>query len=108
MERSPIEVPSPRLAKMRSKDVESPGLPLILKADPDITASFVDRDKGEDYVNDNGFTTLNSILSLMDFEQRLKSNSVIKEFLKMSPSIPNGFDMNCTQVNVDDFSTIIC
>lgn len=26
----------------------------------------------------------------------------------MSPSIPNGFDMNCTCVNVDDFSTIIC
>lgn len=43
-----------------------------------------------------------------DFEERLKKNEHIKTFMKMSPSIPNGFDMNCTNVDVDDFSTIIC
>ena len=37
----------------------------------------------------------------------MKKNAAIKELMKMSPSIPNGFDMNCTMVNVDDFSTII-
>ena len=45
---------------------------------------------------------------MMEFEERLKKNQAIKELMKMSPSIPNGFDMNCTMVNVQDFSTIIC
>lgn len=45
---------------------------------------------------------------MTEFEARLKKNAVIKKFMEMSPSIPNGFDMNCTKVDVDDFSTIIC
>ena len=47
-------------------------------------------------------------MELMDFEERLKKNESIEEFMKMSPSIPSGFDLNCCNVDVDDFSTIIC
>ena len=47
-------------------------------------------------------------LELMDFEERLKKNQMIKKFMSMSPSIPNGFDLNCTNVDDNDFSTIIC
>jgi hypothetical protein len=45
---------------------------------------------------------------LVDFEERLKKCKFIKDLLRMSPSIPNGFDLNCTTIDVDDFSTIIC
>lgn len=46
--------------------------------------------------------------NLVDFEERLKKCDSIKKLLVMSPSIPNGFDMNCTTIDVDDFSTVIC
>jgi hypothetical protein len=45
---------------------------------------------------------------LMSFEERLKKNATIKALMKMSASIPNGFDMDCTKVDENDFSTIIC
>jgi hypothetical protein len=48
------------------------------------------------------------LMKLMDFEERLRQTKIVKDLLKMSPSIPDGFDMNCTNVNVDDFSTLIC
>ena len=46
--------------------------------------------------------------TLVDFEERLKKCDSIKNLLVMCPSIPNGFDLNCTAVDVDDFSTVIC
>ena len=46
--------------------------------------------------------------TLVDFEERLKKCDSIKKLLVMSPSIPNGFDLNCTTIDVDDFSTVIC
>lgn len=48
------------------------------------------------------------INSLVTFEEGLKNSSLLKEFFKMSPSIPAGLDMDCTQIDLDDFSTIIC
>jgi hypothetical protein len=45
---------------------------------------------------------------IVDFEERLKKCTFIKDLFVMSPSIPNGFDLNCCAVDVDDFSTIIC
>lgn len=48
------------------------------------------------------------INSLVNFEEGLKNSSLLKEFFKMSPSIPAGLDMDCTQIDLDDFSTIIC
>lgn len=54
-----------------------------------------------------GMTT-DAVTALTEFEERLKKHPSIKQFMKMSPSIPNGFDMNCTNVDVDDFSTVIC
>ena len=48
------------------------------------------------------------VTDLMEFEERLKKNEIIKKFMSMSPSIPNGFDLNCTNVDDNDFSTIIC
>lgn len=45
---------------------------------------------------------------LMSFEDRLKKKAAIKALMKMSASIPNGFDMDCTKVDENDFSTIIC
>ena len=42
------------------------------------------------------------------FEERLKKDENIKKLMQMSPSIPNGFNMNCTQMDEKDFSTIIC
>jgi hypothetical protein len=62
---------------------------------PEVEEGFM----GIDYVN----TT-----NLVDFEDRLKKCQYIKDLLVMSPSIPNGFDLNCCAVEVDDFSTIIC
>ena len=48
------------------------------------------------------------VTNLVHFEELLKSHEVFKELFKMSPSIPHGLDLNCTQVNLDDLSTIIC
>ena len=45
---------------------------------------------------------------LMDFEDRLKKEPTIKQFMRMSAAIPNGFDLNCAIVDEYDFSTIIC
>ena len=44
----------------------------------------------------------------MAFEERLKNNRAFKEIMLMSPSIPMGFDNNCTKINTNDLSTIIC
>ena len=52
--------------------------------------------------------TVNDVMDLVNFEGWLKSQSSIKEFLEISPSVPNGLNMDCTAVNADDFSTIIC
>lgn len=52
--------------------------------------------------------TPDAVAALTEFEERLKKHPSIKQFMKMSPSIPNGFDMNCANVDVDDFSTVIC
>lgn len=52
--------------------------------------------------------TSDAVAALTEFEERLKKHPSIKQFMKMSPSIPNGFDMNCANVDVDDFSTVIC
>ena len=49
-----------------------------------------------------------NINHLIDFEEILKKNENFKQFMKMSPSIPYGFDMNCANVDENDFSTIIC
>jgi hypothetical protein len=46
--------------------------------------------------------------SLFNFEEKLKKNEVVKKFMRMSPSIPNGFDENCTMLDEHDFSTLIC
>jgi len=32
----------------------------------------------------------------------------MKEFLSINPAIPDGLNLECTAVNQDDFSTIIC
>lgn len=48
------------------------------------------------------------INSLVNFEETLKSSYFFKEFMKMSPSISAGVDLNCAQINFDDLSTIIC
>lgn len=45
---------------------------------------------------------------VLNFEERLKKEQSIKKLMKMSPSIPDGFDMDCTLVDENDFSTIIC
>ena len=45
---------------------------------------------------------------IFDFENRLKENALIKKFMSISPSIPCGFDLNCTNVDENDLSTIIC
>ena len=50
-------------------------------------------------------TTLDNLLH---FEDRLKKQESIKQLMKMSPAIPDGFDMDCTLVDENDFSTIIC
>lgn len=44
---------------------------------------------------------------IIDFDQNLLSNKFIKKLLEMSPSIPNGFDMNCTKLDLMDTSSII-
>ena len=44
----------------------------------------------------------------VNFEERLKNNVAFKEIMLMSPSIPMGFDSNCTKINLNDLSTIIC
>lgn len=49
-----------------------------------------------------------NLIELLEFEERLKKNPTVEKFMEISPSIPNGFNMNCTNVNLDDFSTIIC
>ena len=36
---------------------------------------------------------------IFDFENRLKENALIKKFMSISPSIPCGFDLNCTNVD---------
>lgn len=36
---------------------------------------------------------------IFEFENRLKENKVIKKFMSISPSIPCGFDLNCTNVD---------
>jgi len=82
------------------------------------TYSVVDQLRPEGLEEDSGrsfsenmtgkFESLNGIRNIFDFEDNLKSNDIIKEFMSMSPSIPDGYDMNCTNVNPDDFSTIIC
>ena len=36
---------------------------------------------------------------IFDFENRLKENKIIKKFMSISPSIPSGFDLNCTNVD---------
>ena len=56
-------------------------------------------EKVEDNVNIN---------EIVEFEERLKKNESILQFMKMSPAIPNGYDMNCAMVNENDFLTIIC
>ena len=45
---------------------------------------------------------------LLNFEERIKKDEDIKKFIQMSPSIPNGFNLNCAKVDEKDFSTIIC
>jgi len=57
-------------------------------------------------INDKQSTI--NILHLIDFEDRLKKHKSLLEFMKMSPAIPNGFDMNCAMVDENDFMTIIC
>ena len=44
----------------------------------------------------------------MDFEDRLKMEQNINDLMKLSASVPSGFDLNCTQLDQNDFSTIIC
>lgn len=36
---------------------------------------------------------------IFEFENRLKENKIIKKFMSISPSIPCGFDLNCTNVD---------
>ena len=48
------------------------------------------------------------IEKMLIFEERLKKDENIKKLMQMSPSVPNGFNMNCTQMDEKDFSTIIC
>jgi hypothetical protein len=48
-----------------------------------------------------------NISDLVNFENNLKENQYIKSFMVMSPSIQNGFDMNCTTVDDKDYSAII-
>lgn len=50
----------------------------------------------------------NTVDKLLAFEERLKNNTAFKEIMLMSPSIPMGFDNNCTKINLNDLSTIIC
>ncbi len=45
---------------------------------------------------------------LIDFEDRITKNTAISSFMAFSPSIPSGFDLNCTHTNLNDLSTIIC
>jgi len=49
-----------------------------------------------------------NIKEIIEFEERLKKNEALCQFMKMSPAIPNGFDMNCAMVDDNDFLTIIC
>lgn len=44
---------------------------------------------------------------IFTFEDRLKTNPKIKALMKMSPSIQNGFNMDCTIVDESDLSSII-
>lgn len=53
-----------------------------------------------------GINSVN-IQDLVNFENNLKENIYIKNFMVMSPSIQNGFDMNCTTVDDKDYSAII-
>ena len=41
-------------------------------------------------------------------EELVKKEAAFRKFMELSPSVPNGFDMNSTNVNLNDFSTIIC
>jgi hypothetical protein len=41
-------------------------------------------------------TEKSKVDDFLEFEDRLKKHAGLKEMMKMSPSIPLGFDLNCT------------
>ena len=70
--------------------------------------SFITRSNSQAALDPETATLTAQISGLINFEERLKNNQMLKDFFKMSPSVPAGLDMDCTQIDLNDFSTIIC
>jgi len=47
-----------------------------------------------------GSSPMDIIENPVDFETKMKEHKELRELMLLSPSIPLGFDLNCTQVNL--------